>query len=158
MRELIEEFVRELASHFDGKTVGAGGDFGATLTRGPFTISTLFHQWQDIVNPSIHVQIIHEQPVGVNLACCGGPTILQLNVRISVDQKTHGWSIAMAIYEALRSWLCEVNLTTQDATPTEDQYYLVYVDQGGIKASDVYEGDVYSKHITIDLLYLRRFE
>lgn len=162
MREIIIEFVQMLSTHFAGKTVGSGGDFGASLTNGPFDITAYFHQWQDIVNPSIHVQIIQESPIGTNLQCCGGVTRLALNVRISVDQKGHGWSIAMALYEELRNWLCdEVNykLAPQvGATPDSDECYLVFVDMDGITADHVYEGDVFSLHVKVNLTYLRRFE
>lgn len=158
MRELIINFVQALSDHFSGKTVGAGGDFGSTLTRGPFKIGgeknkLYFHQWQDIVNPSIHVQIIQEQPVTDGFECCGGTTALTLNVRISVDQKEHSWSIAAALYEELRSWLCSQNYQLGG-----DCEYLVFVGQNSIVAQHVYEGDIFSIHTKVDLTYLRRFE
>jgi hypothetical protein len=154
MKELIISFVQEVSAHFDGKTVGNGGDFGSTLTVGPFDVTAYFHQWQEISNPSIHVQIIQESPASANFECCGGPTNLLLNVRISVDQKGQGWSVAMALYEELRDWLCEENYSY--APDGED--YLVILDQSSITANHVYEGDVFSIHTTIALTYLRRFE
>lgn len=153
MRELIIKFTQELEEHFGDKTVGSGGDFGATLTKGPFTINTYFHQWKDIINPSIHVQIIQEQLIGENFECCGGITQLTLNVRISVDDKGQGWGIATVLYEELRSWLCEKNYSL---APTGEDY-LVVIDQN-ITADHVYEGDVFSIHSRIYLTYLRRFE
>lgn len=159
MRELVVSFIQHLSGHFDGLTVGSGGDFGPTLSAGPFTIKTMFHQWDNVVNPSIHVQVIQETPAHTWLECCGGPTNLILNVRISVDQKGQGWSIAMALYEELRSWLCEINysLAPQDATPTDDQRYVVIVGQD-IVAQHIYEGDVFSIHSRVTLTYMRRFE
>jgi len=154
MRELIVSFVQAIKDHYDQKTVGDGGDFGATLTNGPFTITTYFHQWQNITNPSIHVQILQEFPVGSNFECCGGVTALKLNVRISVDQKGQGYSIATALYEELRSWLCDQNY--QLAPAGED--YLVFIDADGIIANHIYEGDVFSIHVLVNLTYLRRFE
>jgi hypothetical protein len=160
MRELIVEFIEQFADHFNGKTVGVGGDYGATLSNGPFDVVTYFHQWQAIRHPSMHVQIIQEQPTDPEwFECCGGPTVLTLDVRISVMNKEQGWSIAMALYEELRSWLCDVNysLAPRDATPTDDQKYLVIVGQN-VVAQHVYEGDVFSVHAKVDLTYLRRFE
>lgn len=160
MRELIVNFTAELADHFNGMTVGNGGDYGAALANGPFNITTYFHQWQAINHPSMHVQIVQERPTQPDwLECCGGPTVLVLNVRISVMNKGQGWSIAEALYEELRSWLCSVNysLAPQDATPTDDQQYLVIVGQN-VTADHVYEGDVFSIHAKVELTYLRRFE
>ena len=154
MRELIVQFTQDLSTHFDGKTVGSGGDFGATLTNGPFDIATYFHQWKEIVNPSIHVQIIQEAPASENFECCGGPTALTLNVRISINQKVQGWSIAMALYEELRSWLCDMNYSFAP----DGNDYLVIVGQNSIVATHVYEKDVFSIHTKMDLTYLRRFE
>lgn len=154
MRELIIELVQEISDHFDGYTVGNGGDYGATLTNGPFTVSAYFHQWQSITNPSIHVQIIQETPASSNFECCGGVTTLTANIRISVDQKEHGWSIAMALYEELRSWLCDMNY--QLAPTGED--YLVIVGANSIVAQHVYEGDIFSIHTKVAMTYLRRFE
>ena len=154
MRELIVSFVQKLSEHFDGKTVGDGGDFGATLTNGPFDITAYSHQWQEIDNPSIHVQTIQESPASTNFECCGGPTNLTLNVRISVDQKGQGWSIAMAMYEELRDWLCDTNYSF--APDGED--YLVILDQSRITADHIYEGDIFSIHTKLALTYLRRFE
>ena len=154
MRELIVQLTRDLATHFDDKTVGTGGDFGATLTNGPVTIKTYFHQWQEIENPSIHLQVIQEQPASPNFECCGGPTSLTLNARISVNQKIQGWSIAMALYEEMRSWLCDMNYSFAP----DGNDYLVIVGQNSIVAAHVYEGDVFSIHCKFDLTYMRRFE
>lgn len=154
MRELIVQFVQDIQSHFNGMTVGSGGNFGATLTNGPFDITTYFHQWQEISNPSIHVQVVQEVPTHTGwFECCGGPTNLLLNVRISVDQKEHGWSIAMALYEELRTWLCEKNYSLAPAG--ED--YLVIVSQQ-VTANHVYEGDVFSIHTSVTLTYMRGYE
>lgn len=147
--------MQKLQAHFNGKSVGSGGDYGATLTNGPFDISTNFHQWEDIVNPSIHVQIIQEAPIGSNFECCGGFTSLTLDVRISVNQKGQGWSIAMALYEELRSWLCQT-LNYSVAPDSED--YLVIIDADKIIANHIYEGDVFSIHTLIKLTYPRGFE
>ena len=155
MREIIVSFVQKLKTHFDGLTVGDGGDFGATLTNGPFPISTNFHQWEKIVNPSIHVQIIQEAPLAPNFECCGGFTGLTLDVRISVNQKGQGWSIAMALYEELRSWLCQT-LNYSVAPVGED--YLVIIDADQIVANHIYEGDVFSIHTLMKLTYPRGFE
>ena len=152
MRELIVQFSQDLNTNFNGKTVGNGGDFGSTLTIGPFPISTYFHQWKKIVNPSIHTQIIQEAPASGMFECCGGPTNLRLNVRISVDQKGQGWSIAMALYEELRDWLCVKNYSL-----SPDADYLVIVSQQ-ITADHIYEGDIFSIHTKVNLTYLRRFE
>ena len=153
MRELIIEFTRDLNSHFGGKTVGSGGDYGSTLTNGPFTINTYFHQWKEIDNPSMHVQVIQERLVGDNFECCGGVTELTLNVRISVDYKLQSWSIAEALYEELRAWFCSNNY---QFAPTGDDY-IVFVDQN-IIAQHVYEGDIFSIHTKVKLTYMRRFE
>lgn len=153
MREVIVQVAQLINTEFGGKTVGNGGDFGSTLTTGPFTINTYFHQWKEIANPSLHLQIIQETPASALFECCGGPTDLKLNIRISVDQKGQGWSIAEAMYEALRDWLCTKNYSL--APPTED--YLVIVSQQ-ITADHVYEGDIFSIHTKATLTYLRRFE
>ena len=154
MRELIVNFVQLLSTHFNGKTVGNGGDYGATLTNGPFDITAYFHQWQQIQNPSIHVQVVQETPASSNFECCGGPTNLILNIRISVDQKGQGWSIAMAMYEELRDWLCTYNYSY--APDGED--YLVILDQSQITGDHVYEGDIFSIHSRVALTYMRGFE
>lgn len=154
MRELIKSFVDKIHTEFNGKTVGTGGDYGSTLTVGPFDITVYVNQWQEIVNPSIHVQVVQESPALDNFECCGGITNLKLNIRISVDQKGQSWSIAEAIYEAFRDWLCD---NTYSLGPdTED--YLVIVDQSSISTVDLYEGDIFSKHTLITLTYNRRFE
>lgn len=155
MKEIIISLAQKLEDHFKDKTVGgAGSDYGATLTNGPFTIKTYFHQWENIENPSVHLQIVSEEPAGNNFECCGGVTTLKVDVRISVDQKGQGWSIAHALYEELRSWLCDINYSV--APDTED--YLVIIDQDKIKMYPLYEGDVYSIHTLINLTYLRGFE
>lgn len=161
MRELIVNFTRLLATEFNDKTVGSGGDFGATLSNGPFTIKTFFHQWEEFDHQSgadnpvyIHTQIIQEKPVSDNFECCGGPTSLLLNIRISVLQKGQGWSIAEALYEALRDWLCNTNYSYAPG----DEDYLVILDQASIYANHVYEGDVFSINTTVALTYLRGFE
>ena len=151
MKEVIVNLAQAIESHFDGKTVGNGGDFGATLTNGPFDINTYFHQWESISNPSIHVQVIQERNIQGNFECCGGATALTVNIRISVDQKLQSWSIAMALYEELRAWLCEQNYQLGS-----DCDYLVIVGQN-INAQHVYEGDIFSIHTRLELTYMRRF-
>ena len=153
MRELIVALAQGISDHFDGETVGSGGTYGTTLTNGPFTITAYFHQWQDIQNPSIHVQVVQEVPAHTWFECCGGPTALTVNIRISVDQKEQSWSIAAAMYEELRSWLCDNNYQLG-----VDCDYLVFVDQSSIIVSHIYEGDVFSIHTMLNLTYLRRFE
>ena len=153
MRELIISLVQAFQTEYNGKTVGAGGDFGATLTNGPFTITTYFHQWQQIDNPSMHIQIVQEDAEGGNFECCGGITTLKVNVRISVDQKLQGWSIASILYEEFRKWLCAKNYSLAPAG--ED--YLVVVDASRITANHIYEGDVFSIHTMIYLTYLRGY-
>ena len=154
MKEIIISLTQKLQDHFNGKTVGqAGADFGATLTNGPFTITTYFHQWEDIENPSVHLQVIGERPAGYNFECCGGVTSLQFDIRISVDQKGQSWSIAHALYEELRTWFCEINYSI--APDTED--YLVIIDQDKISANFMYEGDIYSIHTLINCTYLRGY-
>ncbi len=154
MREIIVSLTQALQTHFNGLTVGDGGDFGATLTNGPFTIKTYFHQWQDIKNPSVHLQMIQETSAGNNFECCGGVTTLKFDIRISVDQKGQSWSIAHVLYEELRSWLCEINYKLAPA----GENYLVIIDQDDITANFMYEGDVYSIHTLIKCTYLRGYE
>lgn len=153
MRELIVQLSQAINTEFNGKTVGAGGDFGSTLTSGPFTISTYFHQWKDIKNPSIHLQPIQELPASDMFECCGGPTSLKVDIRISVNQKGQGWSIAMALYEALRNWLCTKNYSL---APVGEGYLVIISQQ--ITADYVYEGDIFSIHTKVTLTYMRRFE
>ena len=154
MREIIVSLTQAIQTHFNGLTVGTGGTYGATLTNGPFNITTYFHQWDNIVNPSVHLQVIQEIPAGYNFECCGGVTTLEVDVRISVLQKGQSWSIAMALYEELRSWLCEINYSLAPA----GENYLVIIDQDKIRAMHMYEGDVFSIHTLMNLTYLRGYE
>ena len=153
MRELTENITNLLRSHFHGKEVGSGGDFGATLPVGPFTIGIYLTQWQDIKHPSIHIQPIQERTLCNSIdGCCGG-TELILNIRISAYQKPSGWSIVAALYEELRSWLIT---NKYRLAPVGEEYTVIINDR--IVVDDVFEGDVQSTHIKVRLTYMRRYE
>jgi hypothetical protein len=152
MQALIEQLASQLQTDFNGKSVGAGGDYGATLTRGPYDIYTYFHQWEDIKYPSISVQIVSEVFQGEMLECCGGGVMaLTVDFRISVSSKEHGWSICKSLEEALREWLCYVS---GDDTLTAASYS--YIPTIEIPTSyHIYEGEVFSIHVVARVHYLR---
>lgn len=162
MQALIETLASELATEFRTKTVGTGGDFGSTLTRGPFDIFVYFHQWEDIQYPSINVQVVSEVFLGEPLECCGGGVMcLAVDFRISVDSKQHGWSIAKSLEEALREWFCSVSgddsLTstemTTDATPVAKYSYIPTIEVPS--SYHIYEGEVFSIHVMARIYYPR---
>ena len=152
MQALVETLATQLSADFNGKTVGAGGDFGDTLTRGPFTVYTYFHQWEDIQYPSINVQIVSEVFQGQPLECCGGGVMaLTVDFRITVDSKKHGYSIAASLQEALREWLCSVSGDDSLTAPT-----YTYIPTIEVPTSyHIYEGEVFSIHVVARIHYLR---
>lgn len=163
MQALIETLATKLNTDFNGKTVGVGGDFGALLTRGPFTVYTYFHQWEDIKYPSINVQVVSDNFRGEPMECCGGGVFTTtLDFRISVDSKVHGWSIAASLEEALREWFCDVSGTddltsaemSTDATPLPMYTYIATIE---IPSSYyLYEGEVFSIHVMANIHYVRQ--
>jgi hypothetical protein len=162
MEALIKSLAAQLETDFNGKTVGAGGDFGALLTRGPFPVYTYFHQWEDVHYPSINVQIVSESFTGQPLECCGGGVMdLLVDFRISVDSKKHGWSIASALHEAFREWLCEVSGTTDliDSELDLDTTPMAYTYVATIEIPTtyhIYEGEVFSMHVMTRIHYVRQ--
>jgi hypothetical protein len=153
MEALIKSIADSMYTYFDSKTVGQGGDYGSTLTRGPYAIKCFYHQWDNITYPSIHLQIVQESYQGAALECCGGGVhALTLDFRISVDSKVHAMSIAMSLHEALREWLCEI-----DGSPTltpGDYSYVAYAETPS--TNYVYDGPILNLHVITRFHYVRQ--
>lgn len=153
MQILIDKFATSMKTTFDGKTVGNGGDFGSALSKGPFTIHTGFHQWQNIEYPCIHLQIIQESFLGEPLECCGGGVhSLSFDIRISSDSKTQGYSIAAALHEAVREWLCEISGT--DTLKSDDYSYTASIQTPD--SNYVPEEGIFSIHVIGKIFYVRQ--
>jgi hypothetical protein len=153
MDALIKMLAASLDSTFSGKEVGTGGDFGDTLTRGPYDIYCYFHQWSDIKYPNIAMQVVQEIHVGHALECCGGGVMeLTVNFRVSIDSKIHGYSIGSALVEAVREWLCTIS-ESDDLTAADYTYVAI------VQVPDTfwnYEGEILNFHIMTKLHYIRQ--
>ena len=153
MQILIDKLAADLKSTFDGETVGNGGTYGSALSNGPFTIHTGFHQWQKIGYPCINMQIVQENFLGDPLECCGGGVHnLIFDIRISVDSKTQGFSIAAALHEAVREWLCSISAS--DTLKSDDYTYTAFI--GTPDSNFVYEGEIFSIHVITKATYVRQ--
>jgi len=154
MEALIRNLALNLRMTFHDKTVGGGGDFGAEVSdRGPFAVSTFFHQFESVSYPSISMQVVNETHLGQPLECCGGGVhVLQINFRIAVKTKEQGWSIASALHEAVREWLCQINAV--GVLDDGDNTVIPHV-----KVPDthwIFEGDFISVHVIARIYYLRQ--
>jgi len=153
MEPLIIALATELDSSFNGETVGLGGTYGTSCTKGPFTIQTTFHQWDNITYPNIGMQVVQEVHVGHALECCaGGVMELTVSFRVSIDSKLQGYSIGSALVEAIRTWLCTMN---ESEDLTGDDY--TYVAMVGIP--DTYwlpNGPILDFHVVTKLRYIRQ--
>ena len=98
----------------------------------------------------MNVQLIQERFEGEPLECPGGGVYeLTLDIRISVDQRQQGWSIASVIHEELRKWLAD--LTTDELK--DDSSYIASVENPD--SQWLYEEEILDVHVMTRVHYVR---
>lgn len=153
MEALIESIATSLNTTFNEKLVGSGGDFGAGLTHGPYTVTCYFDQWEDIVYPNIAMQVVQDIHVGPPLECCGGGVMeLTLNFRISIDSKENEYSIGSALVEAVRTWLCSIS-ESDEITAVGYTYVAIVTVPDTLW---VYDGPILNLNVVTKVSYIRQ--